>query len=309
MKIFTDESGDFSLKNSTSPSMVASLICTEDMYEGIKRFMNTMEKRYNGGAEIKGSDLTFEQRLRVCEFLKKNRDHLKATMTIVLPSVVTHEDLNLFRTNQAETFQKNKEWYINAGGKVQKVLEEYDRIAKLAMYQSRLSDEEFLQALLLTQQMERVIKFCIVYFMERKHRRNFKDFIFLFDRKLPNKLSAMEKYILNYVKAFLDGKSKMGMTIPIPNVWKTGHPFIDRYMITMEDGREAFFLNELLKNFEFEDSKNDPGLRMVDIISNTIYQHILNPNNLEIAQCYNTLQYALGYQNKMSQFHIILKKV
>ncbi|GEM_PF-5532608 len=117
MKIFTDESGDFSLKNSTSPSMVASLICTEDMYEDIKRFMNTMEKRYNGGAEIKGSDLTFEQRLRVCEFLKKNRDYLKATMTIVLPSIVTHEYLNLFRINQAETFQKNKEWSLMLVGK------------------------------------------------------------------------------------------------------------------------------------------------------------------------------------------------
>jgi len=308
MKIFTDESGDFSLKDTTNPSMVASLICTEDMYEGVKRFMFSMEKRYNGGNELKGSDLTFEQRLHVCEFLKKNRDHLKVTMTIILPSVVSHEDLVKFRDKQAEIFQSNKEWYIHAGGKAEKVLEEYDRITKLAMHNSRLSDAEFLQALLLTEQMERVIKFCIVYFMERKHRRYFRDFNFLFDRKLPNKLSGMEKYILNYVKAFLDGKSKMGLTIPIPNVWKKGHPFVERYMIMLEDGREAFFLNELLKDFRFEDSKVEPGLRMADIISNTIYQRVLNPHDPEIAKCYAALEYALGYQNKKSQFHVMFRK-
>lgn len=265
-----------------------------------------MENRYNGGNEIKGSALAYEQRLRVCEFLKRNREHLKVTMTIVSPLVVSQDDLVAFRTKQADTFKSNKEWFVNAGGTV--FLEEYDRITKIALHDTRLSDVEFLQALMLIQHLQRVLKFSIVYFMEHKYQRYFRDFNFLFDQKLPNKLSGMEKYISNYLKAFLDGMSKMGMSIPIPNVWRKGHPFIDRYMIMMEDGREAFFLNELLKDFRFEDSKSDPGLRMADIISNTIYQYLVNPKNPDVLKCYETLKYALGSHKGSSQFHIMLRK-
>jgi len=113
MKIFTDESGDFSLTNTKRPSLVASLICTEEMYDGIKRFMYSFKERNSNGKEIKGSHLTSEQRLKVCRFIHKNRTELKIGLTIVSPNMVSQDDFIEYRALQSEIFERNKQWYIN----------------------------------------------------------------------------------------------------------------------------------------------------------------------------------------------------
>ncbi|QYR19790.1 DUF3800 domain-containing protein [Paenibacillus sp. sptzw28] len=306
MKIFTDESGDFSLTNTINPSLVASLICTEDIYEGIKRFMYSFEERNSDGKETKGSHLTYEQRLKVCRFIKKNRTEMKIGLTIVSPKMVSQDNLIDYRALQSETFERNKQWYLNHGGK--HFLSHYDKLIKIALYQTRMSDEEFLQALLLVQQLHRVLTFFMVYFYEPKYRRCFKEFQFVFDRKLPGKLAGMEKYFQTYVMPFLDAQSKLGDKIPIVDVWKKGHPFIDRYMLELKDGKRGIYLNKIFgDNCTFMDSKDEPGLRLVDIISNTVYNYLVNPDNPQYDKCYHLLQSAMGGKNNQPLFHIMLR--
>lgn len=306
MKIFTDESGDFSLTNTKNPSLVASLICTEDMYDGIKRFMYTFEKRNSNGNEIKGSLLASEQRLKVCHFIYKNRTELKIGLTIVSPNMVSQDNLIEYRTLQSETFERNKQWYLNNGGT--HLLSHYEKLIKIAQYQTRMSDVEFLQSILLVQQLQRVLTFCMVYFYERKYERYFKGFSFVFDRKQPGKLAGMEKYFQSYAMPFLDGQSKLGDTITMVDTWKKGHPFIDRYMLELENGRSGLNLNKIFgENCSFMDSKDEPGLRLVDIISNTVYNYLVNPDNPQYIECYQLLKSAIGRQNNQPLFHIKLQ--
>ncbi|WJH34281.1 DUF3800 domain-containing protein [Paenibacillus sp. CC-CFT747] len=306
MKIFTDESGDFSLTNSMNPSLVASLICSEDMYEGIKRFMYSFEERNSKGKEIKGSQLTDEQRLKVCRFVQKNNTEMIIGLTIVSPTMVSQENLNDYRTLQSEIFEKNKQWYIAQGGK--HLLHHYDKLIKISQYDTRMSDAEYLQALLLVQQLHRVLSFCMVYFFESKFRRYFKEFSFVFDRKQPGKLGGMEKYFKTYVMPFLDSQSKLGDRIPVVDVWKKGHPFIDRYMLELEDGKSGLYLNKIFgDNCTFMDSKDEPGLRLIDIISNTVYNYLVNPDNPLYEKCYQLLKSALGGKNNQPLFHITLR--
>ncbi|MEK4083778.1 DUF3800 domain-containing protein [Psychrobacillus sp. FSL K6-1415] len=309
MKIFTDESGDFSLTNTRNPSLVASLICTEDMYVGIRQFMNAFEQRYNDGEEIKGSRLTYAQRLKVCNFIKKNQSKLKISLKIVSPKKVTLEELKDFRTMQSTTFQQNKQRYINKGGKSREILTHFDKLVKIAQYQTRMSNEDFLQSILLVEQLLDVLTFCMAYFYESKYRRDFKDFSFVFDRKQPNKLSGMEKYFQTYVMPFLDAQSKLGNRIPMVDFWKEGHPFIDRYTLEVKDGNRGLYLNKIFgENCTFIDSKKEPGLRLVDIISNTIYNYLVNPNVQEYKECYKVLKNAIGGKENRPLSHITLRK-
>jgi hypothetical protein len=307
MKIFTDESGDFSLINYNRPSLITSLICTEDLYEGVKQFISTFEDRYGGGEEVKGSSLKYEQRLKVCQFVKKNRSDLKICLTIISPAMVSQKDLEEYRELQVETFERNKQWYINHGGT--HLLSHYEKLMKISQYQTRMSDQEFLQAMMLVQQLRRVLTFCMVYFYKKKYRNFFKDFAFVYDRKLPNKLSGMEKYFKTYVMPFLDGQSKVGKDpIPVLDVWREGHPFIDRYIIDLADGKKGIHLNKVFgDNCFFMNSKNDPGLRLVDMISNTIFNYLVDPENEQNQDCYNLLRYAIGAEGKSPLYFITLR--
>jgi len=188
------------------------------------------------------------------------------------------------------------------------LLSHYDKLIKIAQYQTRMSDEEFLQAILLVQQLHRVLTFCMGYFYELKYRRYFKEFSFVFDRKQPGKLAGMEKYFQTYVMPFLDGQSKMGDTITVVDAWKKGHPFIDRYMLELEDGRNGLYLNKIFGgNCSYMDSKDEPGLRLVDIISNTVYNYLVYPDNPVYMECYRLLKSAMGGKNNQPLFHIKLQ--
>jgi hypothetical protein len=307
MKIFTDESGDFSLTHTQNHSLVTSLICTEAVYEDIKRFMYAFENKFNNGLELKGSKLTPELRLRVCDFVKKNHEHLKISVTIISPEMVSQWELDQYRALQALTFKKNKNWYINAGGKASEILEHYDRVAKIAEYNTRLNDQDFLQSIMLVQQLQRVLTYCIVYFIEPKFRKYFHNFSFIFDGKQPGKTSTMEKYIKNNVKPFLDGNSKSGHTVPVPSVWKEGHPFVDNFFIDVDNSRKGVSLNKIFNDLIFVDSRDEAGLRLVDIISNTIYSYLVNRSAPEIVHCYNKLEYAMAKEEGSSLYHILLR--
>lgn len=309
MKIFTDESGDFSLHNKTTPSLVASLICTEDMYGGITRFMHAFESRTNGGNEIKGSQLSLEHRKKVCNFIQKNRANLKISITVVSPEQVTPDNLEDFRSLQSDIFERNKQWYISQGGHSEEIQSHYDKLIKIARYNTRMSNAEFLQSVLLVQQLSRVLTYCMVYFCESKFRRDFKEFKFLFDRKQPKKLSGMEKYFQSYVMPFLDAQSKLGYRIQLDESWNEGHPFIDNYTLEHE-GKIAISLNKIFgDNCHFMDSKIEPGLRLIDIISNTVYNYIVNPGVPEYVECYYLLKDAMGSDKPLNHIMLREKKV
>lgn len=208
MKIFYDESGDFSLDKVPNISVVGSLICTEGFYEDLCYFMNSFEK-------------------------------------------------------------------------------------KIADYNTRLSDQEYLQSILTTQNIRKTLQHTLVYYIDYKYAKYFKDYFFIFDRKLSTKLSPMEKYIDTYLLPFLQGNPEKQQALAIVGIWKKGHPFVDNYL--NKDG--DIMLNAIFKNgLRFVDSKEEPGIRLIDIVCNTLYSYLHFPENREYLNCYTLIKTAIGHQ-------------
>lgn len=288
MRIFYDESGDFSLKTIPGISIVASLTCTDKFYEDICYFMNCFEKKTELFTEIKGSDLGIQQRLKICNFINKNRSSISITITMVDSRITSVEHLHEYRINQSKTFQSNKDYYISIGGS--SLLSEFDRLIKIAEYATRMSDEEFLQSILIVNNVRKTIQNLLIKFLDFKYAKFFKSFDFVFDRKLSSKLSAMEKYLSTYIMAFLQDNPMKQKPLIVVNTWKKGHPFVDN---CMNEDENIVINNIFTKGLQFKDSREEPGLRLIDIVSNTIYQYLISPNNKELLECYKSLKEAI----------------
>lgn len=297
MKIFTDESGDFYLKSSSNISTVVSLICTDTIYDEICYYLKTFSKKYNIKSEVKGAYLTLDQREQVCGFLYKNRSDFTIAVTGVDSDLCSPNDLAEFRLLQADTLRNNKELYISKGGNAPLILQHFDKVIKIAELSSRLSDEEFLQALITFEHMKDVIQYSIVYYIDWKYAKNFNEYEFIFDRKLPGKMSRMEKYLKSNLLPFMHGESIVyGTALVVPDTWKQKHPFINNYY-TEYDGVFSINLNKVFQTgLQFKNSEEEPGLQLVDIISNTVY-HILygrKSENLQYVRCNNILAPLMG---------------
>ncbi|SHI46200.1 DUF3800 domain-containing protein [Desulfosporosinus lacus] len=296
MKIFTDESGDFYLKRPSNISTVVSLICTDTIYDEMCYFLKTFSKRYNIKSEIKGAHLTLDQRERVCKFLYKNRNDFTIAVTGVDSDLCSQNDLAKFRLLQADTLRKNKELYISKGGNAPIILQHFDKVIKIAEYSGRLCDEEFLQALITFDHMKDVIQYSIVYYIDWKYAKNFDVYEFTFDRKLPGKMSGMEKYLKSNLLPFMHGETiAHGTTLEVPDTWKQKHPFIYNYYTN--DGEYCINLKKIFQTgLQFKDSEEELGLQMVDIISNTVYQILYGrkSDNPQFVRCNNILAPLMG---------------
>jgi hypothetical protein len=112
----------------------------------------------------------------------------------------------------------------------------------------------------------------------------------------------MEKYIDTYLMAFINGDSVLGKIEPmiVPNTWKDTHPFIKNYF----DENENISLNRIFRGgILFKNSSDEPGLRAIDIICNTIYRNLRDVQDLQLQHCYillsNAMANAKGKRMKM----------
>jgi len=297
MRIFTDESGDFHLKKPSNISTVVSLICTDTIYDDLCLYLKTFIERLNIKSEIKGTQLTLDQREKVCRFLHKNRNDFTIAVTGVDSDFCSQKDLDNFRARQVDTFKNNKDLYISKGGNAPLILQHFDKIIKIAEYSCRLSDEEFLQALITFEHMRHVIQYSIVYYIDWKYAKNFNVYDFIFDRKLPGKLSGMEKYLDTNLLPFIHGETiAHGSTIIIPDTWKRKHPFVNKYCAEF-DGKIGIDLKKVFQTgLQFKNSEEEPGLQLVDIISNTVYQILYGRklNKPDFVQLNNILAPLMG---------------
>jgi hypothetical protein len=297
-----DESGTFSLADS-APSLVVSLICPDSFYGELCDFVRRLEERL-GVTEAKGNLLSIGERLRVCHFMKLNRQNLVATAFLVRPNHVSLAQLKRFRDIQASRFLHNKQAYLANGGRAPAILAHFDKLEKIAQLSSRLSDEEFLQSLMMVENVRATLQHSIVYYMDRRWNQDFASYQFIIDRKLPGKLSPMEKYIKTNLLPFLDGASKTGESEPlvVPDTWKQGHCFTETYLTPEGDiDLDTVFGHGL----QFLDSATEPGLRVVDMISNTLYAFFAGPDDPDIERCYALLRHALACRNPNGRLKFI----
>lgn len=295
MNIFIDESGDFNL-DSDKISLVTSLICTDNIYEDIRCFIQSIDKgKATNIKELKGVNISDIDRFKVCKFVYKNRKEIKIANTIVDLKDFQRDLLVKFRIMQRDTFIKNRELYVSKGGKSDNILNHFNKIIKISEYSSRLSDEEFLQFLVEFENIKDSLQFSLVYFIDWKYAHNFEKYNFIIDRKGSNSLSKMEKFLKDNLCPFLHGRTVTNQMefMDVVDTWTEKHPFIKKFTVTGEGGKRDIYLNKIFyNNLYFQDSNTSYGLRLVDIVSNTMYRYFNGDTSLK--DCYKILRACCG---------------
>lgn len=300
MNIFIDESGSFDFKNTQSLtfSLVASILIPEShqsklniFFENYKASLPSSEKLNN---EVKGSYLSINNRSKICKYLSKN-PWIKATVYVTDNNVTTSTTINNWRKKQSEQFSKNKNLYIKAGGNAPLVLAHFDKIIKISKYNTRVSDNDYVEGLMLMQLIKTTLHKSTLCFITDKYKNDLGQFRFIIDRKLQTKLSRMEKYLFENIKGLLgfppgidkygaDVSRKMGM-VTLSEWTNINHPFVRNFCT-----KEGINVNKIFeKGLEFEDSKKLNELQIIDIICNTVYASLTDPTNRELKQCFDLM--------------------
>lgn len=88
MRIYVDESGDFSVKAPGNRCVVCSVIIAEQLHEGVRYFVQAFDHRVRSSQEIegevKGANLSPANRRRLCEFVRRNYRELTTSRGTIL---------------------------------------------------------------------------------------------------------------------------------------------------------------------------------------------------------------------------------
>jgi len=290
MYLFFDESGDFTLPQGIRKvSLIASLICPdshlcalEDYFKFILKDVPFPEE------EIKGDNLPYSIRLRLCHFIGQS-NHYKITVIFVDSSITSKRQLDSFRIESARLADHHKSKYLAKGSPDPNVIREFDKVIKQHLLPTRFSDSEYLQWLLSYNNFRDTLQHSIAFYLDYSLAEDFNEYHFIYDKKGP-KLTMLEKWIKHNLSSIIDRSSKLNLIDPllVPTTWRNNHPFVQKYGTT-----NGIDLTRLFKNtVVFDESSFHIGLQLIHIISNTIYRHLtdLNEDNL---RCFRLIRNSL----------------
>lgn len=288
MHVYVDESGDYAFGDTRFDSYVlAGVICPESELPAIEDFVASAARRWDVG-ELHGAQLNREQLVEICEFV--GAASVSALVHVTDTQMMTKAVIRAFRLKQAEQIESELARWRAAGGSSVRVAADLTNLAKAARFTSRLSDTEFVQATMLPDLLRDVVQRSIDRFEGDEWRDAFERFEFVFDEKLPGKLSPGQKFAnLMYMPVL--GSNKR-FVFDIPEHWRdTGHP----YAVNFSDGSHtrvnALFANGLATRASHEIA----GLQIADVIAHVVRQAVLRPNAIDrVLTAYDALRPALA---------------
>lgn len=282
MKLFFDESGDFSLKNEPYGSFVGCLICPDSFYNDITKFHADI----SNGTELKGSAISNELRYEICKYMSSCK-FIKVGLTLISNEHNSTDDIINHRKNQARTYQKCKDEYIKNGGENIDAINHYNKIIKIMEKPTLLSQPEYLQWQVTQTSIIDALQYSIAYYIDELYEPDFESYEWIFDRKQPNGLSAYEKYVKqNWSKIIhAESLSRKISHIDIPKPWKGKHIFETLYGTPNGINLKKIFDKGLI----FKDSRKEPLIQFVDVITNTFFIQYNRPYNKDIEKCYSLL--------------------
>lgn len=289
MQIYIDESGSFSFHQPVS--VLGSLMFPESAEYKLKKFFSklyptlaTTEKDANG--EMKGrlvSDKTLET---IFSFLADNRD-FKITFEVLDLDTCTQDDWDAFREGQAGKIQECLDIYMQGPVKSPEMKAQLEQYRDWTRSKKKISDNDFIEVILLVDLLERTFQKAIVYFSNKKYAPAFNDIFFHFDAKSSKK---MNKYINDMMYIYLESvRSGRPPIVGIAGTVFPGHP-LEKYEKRMPDGRSCYDLHGIYKNgVTFSDSKDHLGLQLIDVIVSGVYGIVTGKRPKEL---FNLIRFA-----------------
>lgn len=282
MKLFFDESGDFSLKNEPYGSFVGCLICPDSSYQEVIKFHSEVSK----GVELKGSGISNELRYEICNYIS-NCKAIRIGLTLISNEHNSDYDIVKHREKQVVTYQKCKNSYIQNGGTDTAAIKHYNKIIKIMEKPTLLSRPEYLQWTVTQLALIDALQYSISYYIANVYEPDFKTYEWIFDRKQPNALSAYEKFVKQNWSVIIHTGSLLEKlyVIETPKTWKGNHIFDTLYGTPNGINLKKIFDNGLA----FNDSKKEPLIQFIDVITNTFFLQYNRRYNKDIEKCYNLL--------------------
>lgn len=295
MKIYFDESGNFIQNGSVVDTFVCGLIIPEQFYAeisaGFEGFRKTLS---NGSGEVKGSALDIVDRLNFCEWLGSLNGKVKIKCNYLQAEHNDHSRLSSYRRKTADDVARINAQYAGVLGVEHPKVAFLKKYEGLLRFDTRLPDLDFYHFGLYRDAIRDAFQFSIVYFMDRKYEQDFETYDFVFDRQLTRKLAPCEKLVKEYLLYLYDNAARTGNStiIAVPDTWKNPPHIFER---AFKDSNGDMRLDLIFgKGFQFEDSRNEIGLQLVDIVVNTVYQNITRRSDRSLNRCYDYIRHLFG---------------
>lgn len=281
MRIFIDESGSFS-STVSDVSVMVTLMYPESLDYKVEKFFDKFyktlkkeEKDQQG--EVKGYALSDVSVEKVFQFISKNKD-IKITFDVFETEIHTPEIIEEFRKGQGAKFQESLDRYMQGPVKSEQMKKDLLRLKKLAESKRKISDQDYLQIVLLIRQLEATLQKAIVYYANRKYAYAFEDLNIIFDNKTSKK---MLNYMNDVLPVMLRTKSSGKGLVEITGTLYKGHP-LEKYLCT-EDGQTGYDLGKVFaKEIQYGNSKKYLGLQLADIVASNIRGIILGKRKLDL---------------------------
>ncbi len=275
MRVFVDESGCFSTKNN-DVSVMATLIYPEYLDYKIEKFfkkvyptLSTDEKDAQG--EMKGYALSNSNLKKVFEFISRNRD-IKITFDVFDTEIHSQSIVSEFRKGQGGKFQQALDKYMKGPVKAKAMQEDLLRLKRWAESKKKISDQDYLQIVILTRQLQVTIQKALVYYSNRKYAKSFEKFEFVFDNKSSKKMLS---YINDALPGFLDSRASGEGLVEIQGTVYEGHP-LRKYVCEIEGGIGAYDIGKIFTDgVIYGDSKKYYGIQLADVVASNIRSIIL----------------------------------
>jgi Protein of unknown function (DUF3800) len=303
--LFFDESGDFGFPPDRFDSSVqAGVVCPDSFLDELRRFVDERHDKWEV-TELHATGLTAGQRLTLCRFIANSPLELVAYATDT--ELADRDAIQQWRLAQAAAMRRNLDWYREQGGRAADVEKWMDTRMSRSALASRISDTEFIQAVLFVSVIFAALQKSLVFFSGDRWRPDFHRFAFILDAKLPNKLGAGEKFLRESIVPILGSNARF--RLEMVDTWKDAdppHPFIERFERTggwsgvqrTRTAEDAIDLSGIFEDgLRFEQSHRHPGLQIADVVAYVTRYAVLHPQDDQAQLAFALIRDKLRYRH------------
>lgn len=298
MHFYFDESGDFAFPDDRYDCYSqAGVICPDSRLADVEAFVAERCERWGVG-ELHAVELSPGQRVRVCRYVAQSDLRLVAQATDT--DLTKHANIQPWRLEQARTLRSNLDWYREAGGESEEIETWMVARAKSADHATRISNSEFVQAVLIVDLIHAALQQSLLFYFEDRWREDFQAFRFILDGKLPGKLGPGEKFLQHALVPLLGSNARFSLALV--DAWKDAdppHPFIERFEshggwsgasrrhvdVDVLDVKGIFE-----DGLRFEPSDRHAGLQVADVVAYVVRWAVMQPQDRLAQMAYDLLR-------------------
>lgn len=262
MYIFVDESGKFESQLQSDFGVMVIVTISDKAYEDCKSFFTSTSSFGINAYEIKANSLDVSEREIFLKYIGRHPE-IKYSAFVYDHKATSSDAISLHQQKQ-----------------VKKVEEGIERIRRIATYPSLITDLELLRNQLRKLSLADYLKVISLIESLREWARTFSfdyfymditrdnwDIHHIFD--MQNQASTFVRLVYALLSMSSNELTPNVEPIQLPADWTGSHPFLKKYNLPQGVDMKSFF-----KNRECKDDKVEIGLKLPDLISNTIFRSI-----------------------------------